>query len=76
MSLLRRSVKQKIKNSQAFVVLGIFGLLHPLGWWRLREMFVMWATIALGLIPAAIWEILKARREAWRDVVIEVPVNE
>ena len=41
-----------------------------------KGVLVIWAIIALGLIPAAIWEILKARREAWRDVVIEVPVNE
>jgi hypothetical protein len=38
--------------------------------------FVIWAILALGLIPAAVWEIFKARREAWRDMVIEVPVNE
>lgn len=38
--------------------------------------FVIWAIVALGLIPAAVWEILKARREPWRDVVVEVPVNE
>jgi len=41
-----------------------------------RGVFVIWAIIAIGLIPLAIWEIFKARREAWRDIVIEVPVNE
>ncbi|MBT9613044.1 MAG: hypothetical protein IV108_07250 [Burkholderiales bacterium] len=38
--------------------------------------FVIWALIALGLIPAAIWEIFNARRETWRDIVLEVPINE
>ncbi|MDP1681156.1 MAG: hypothetical protein Q8L39_05210 [Burkholderiales bacterium] len=42
----------------------------------LKGVLVIWALIAVGLIPAAIWEIFKARREAWRDIVIEVPVNE
>lgn len=41
-----------------------------------KGVFVIWAIIALGLIPAAVWEILKARREAWRDIVLEVPINE
>ena len=41
-----------------------------------KGVFVIWGLIALGLIPAAIWEIFKARREAWSDIVIEVPVNE
>jgi hypothetical protein len=41
-----------------------------------QGVFMIWAIIALGLIPAAIWEILKARREMWRDIVVEVPINE
>jgi hypothetical protein len=41
-----------------------------------KGVFVIWALIAIGLIPAAIWEIFNARREAWRDIVIEAPVNE
>lgn len=42
----------------------------------LKGVLVIWALIAVGLIPAAIWEIFKARRETWRDIVLEVPVNE
>lgn len=41
-----------------------------------KGVLVIWAMIAIGLIPMATWEIFKARREAWRDIVIEVPVNE
>ncbi len=42
----------------------------------LKGVLVIWALIAAGLIPAAIREIFKARREAWRDIELEVPVNE
>ena len=57
----------------AMVILG-----QPLISWlgAFKGVFAIWAIIALGVIPAAIWEIFKARREVWRDLVIEVPVNE
>ena len=57
----------------AMVILG-----QPLISWlgAFKGAFAIWAIIALGVIPAAIWEIFTARREVWRDLVIEVPVNE
>lgn len=57
----------------AMVILG-----QPILSWigGLKGVLAIWAIIAIGLIPMAIWEIFKARREAWRDIVIEVPVNE
>ena len=57
----------------AMVILG-----QPLISWlgAYKGVFTIWAIIALGIIPAAIWEILKAHREVWRDLVIEVAINE
>jgi hypothetical protein len=34
----------------------------------------VWGILAVLLIPAAVWEIFKARREAWCDLVVEVPI--
>ncbi len=54
----------------------IFG--QPIVSWLggLRGVLVIWALLAVTLIPSAIWEILRARREEWKDMVLEVPVNE
>lgn len=42
----------------------------------LHAVLAIWGILAVGLIPLAVWDILKARKEAWKDIVIEVPVNE
>lgn len=36
----------------------------------------IWGVLVVALVPLAVWEILKARREEWKDIVVEVPVNE
>ena len=57
----------------AMVILG-----QPLISWlgAVKGVFAIWVIIALGVVPAAMWEIVKARREVWRDLVIEVAINE
>ena len=57
----------------AMVILG-----QPLISWlgAVKGVFAIWVIIALGVVPAAVWEIVKARREVWRDLVIEVAINE
>jgi hypothetical protein len=54
----------------------IFG--QPIVSWLggLKGVLAIWAIFAAVLIPMAVWEILKARREEWRDIVVEVPVHE
>jgi hypothetical protein len=54
----------------------IFG--QPIVSWLggVKGTLAIWAIFAVALIPLAVWEILKARREEWRDIVVEVPVNE
>lgn len=54
----------------------IFG--QPIVSWLggLKGTIAIWAIIAVTLIPTAVWEILKARREEWRDIVVEVAINE
>ncbi len=41
-----------------------------------KGVIVIWILLALGIIPAALWDIFKARREVWRDILLEVAVNE
>lgn len=57
----------------AMVILG-----QPLISWlgAVKGVFAIWVIIALGVVPVAVWEIVKARREVWRDLVIEVAINE
>ncbi|MEO1767013.1 hypothetical protein [Thiobacter aerophilum] len=54
----------------------IFG--QPIVNWLggLYGVLAVWAILALTLIPPAVLDILKARREDWRDIIVEVPVNE
>ncbi|MEJ5210626.1 MAG: hypothetical protein WHV61_04240 [Burkholderiales bacterium] len=54
----------------------IFG--QPIVSWLggLHGVLAIWAIFALTLIPPAVVDILKARREDWRDIIVEVPVNE
>lgn len=54
----------------------IFGqpIVSWLGGWK--GVLAIWAIFAVVLIPMAVWEIFKARREEWRDIVVEVPVHE
>lgn len=37
---------------------------------------LIWFLFALGVIPAALWDIVQARRVVWRDILLEVAVNE
>lgn len=57
----------------ALVILG-----QPIISWLggFKGVFAIWILLAVGVIPAAVWDILKARRELWRDTVIEVAINE
>ena len=54
----------------------IFG--QPIVSWLggFKGVLAIWAIFAVALIPMAVWEIFKARREEWRDIVVEVPINE
>lgn len=54
----------------------IFG--QPIVSWLggLHGVLAIWAIFALTLIPPAVLDILRARREDWRDIIVEVPVNE
>lgn len=36
----------------------------------------IWGIFIVTLVPPAVYDILKARREAWRDIIVEVPINE
>lgn len=54
----------------------IFG--QPIVSWLggLHGVLAIWAIFAVTLIPPAVIDILKARREEWRDIIVEVSVNE
>jgi len=54
----------------------IFG--QPIVSWLggLAGLAAIWGIFAVTLIPPAVWDILQARREEWRDIVVEVAINE
>ncbi|MCL6557099.1 MAG: hypothetical protein K6T56_12150 [Burkholderiales bacterium] len=54
----------------------IFG--QPIVSWLggLAGLATIWGIFAVTLIPPAVWDILQARREEWRDIVVEVAINE
>jgi hypothetical protein len=54
----------------------IVGQLLMSGLGGLKGVLAIWAVLALALVPWAVWDILKARKEEWKDIVVEVPINE
>lgn len=36
----------------------------------------VWAIMAAVIVPWGLWDVMRARKEPWQDMVIEVPVNE
>lgn len=57
----------------AMVIVGQL-LMSVLG--GLHGVLAIWGILAVALIPLAVRDILKARKEEWKDIVVEVPVNE
>lgn len=57
----------------AMVILGqpIYSILG--GW---QGLLVVWAILAVIIVPWGIWDVMKARNDEWQDMVIEVLVNE
>ena len=43
------------------------------GW---HGLLVVWAILAIIILPWGIWDVMKARNDDWQDMVIEVLVNE
>jgi len=41
-----------------------------------RGLVLVWLIMAVVIIPWGVWDLLKARKDEWKDMVIEVPVNE
>ncbi|TCV84769.1 hypothetical protein [Sulfurirhabdus autotrophica] len=39
-------------------------------------LLAVWAVMAIVIIPWGIWDLIKAQKDEWQDMVIEVPVNE
>lgn len=49
-------------------IYGMFGNWHGL--------LVVWLIMMAVIVPWGVWDLLKARKDEWHDMVIEVPVNE
>jgi len=58
----------------ALLMLGspIYSMVNA-GW---KGLLVVWAVLAVVVIPWGIWDLIKARKENWQDMVIEVTINE
>jgi hypothetical protein len=41
-----------------------------------KGLLLNWAIMALIVVPWAAWDIVRAGRESWQDLVVEVSVNE
>ncbi len=54
----------------------IFG--QPIVSWLggFHGVLAIWAIFAVALIPPAVVDILRARKEVWRDIIVEVPIHE
>lgn len=39
-------------------------------------LLAIWTVLAAIIIPWGVWDLIKARKDDWQDMVIEVPVNE
>lgn len=42
----------------------------------LAGVLTIWGVLVVGLVPWAVRDVLEARKETWRDIVVEVPVHE